>query len=120
MAEKKLTSLDALSNLLDPEKLKELQNSSSESNSSDEMVASEQDIRVWIEKNHRGGKIVTILKGFTCSDEALKDLGKKLKNHCGTGGTEKNGEIILQGHHADKVVAYLKSNGFKAKRAGGN
>ena len=50
MAGEKFTSLDALSNLLDPEKLKELQNSSTESNSTDEMLISEQDIRVWIEK----------------------------------------------------------------------
>ncbi len=81
--------------------------------------ASQQNLRVWIEKNHRGGKIATIVRGFEGSDKALKELGKKLKNHCGTGGSEKDGEIILQGNMADKVLVFLKNLGFQVKRAGG-
>lgn len=78
-----------------------------------------QNLRVWIEKNHRGGKIATIVRGFEGPEKELKELGKKLKNYCGTGGSEKDGEIILQGHQAEKVVKYLKDLGYSVKRAGG-
>ena len=80
---------------------------------------SEQTLRVWIEKKHRGGKTATIVRDFDGSDTALADLAKILKNKCGTGGSAKDGEIILQGAIADKVVALLKEMGYGVKKAGG-
>lgn len=76
-------------------------------------------LRIWLEKNHRGGKIVTLIKGFTGNEEGLKDLARKLKTSCGTGGSTKDGEILLQGDFRDKALTLLLSWGYQAKKAGG-
>lgn len=79
-----------------------------------------QKIRIWLETKHRGGKAATIITDFSGSDAEMKDLGKVLKNLCGTGGSVKDGEIIIQGDQRDKVLKYLLDKGFKqTKKAGG-
>ncbi len=79
----------------------------------------QQKLKVRLETKHRGGKTVTLVEGFTGKEEDLEDLGKKLKNYCGTGGSAKDGEIIIQGDQRDKVLQWLTKNGFKnAKRIG--
>ena len=76
----------------------------------------EQMLRVILETKHRAGKTVTIVYGFEGADADLEALGKSLKNFCGTGGAVKEGEIIIQGDHRQKVFQYLKQKGFaKAK-----
>ncbi len=76
----------------------------------------EQMLRVILETKHRAGKTVTIVYGFEGADADLEALGKALKNFCGTGGAVKEGEIIIQGDHRQKVFQYLKQKGFaKAK-----
>ena len=67
----------------------------------------------------RGGKTVTIIKGFEGSDENLKKLAKSLKSFCGVGCTIKNGDIIIQGNFRDKIMDYLKQQGHQVKRIGG-
>lgn len=67
----------------------------------------------------RGGKTVTIIKGFEGSDENLKKLAKELKSFCGVGGTIKNDDIIIQGNFRDKIMDYLKQQGHQVKRVGG-
>jgi translation initiation factor 1 len=90
-----------------------------EAPSNDETLASgQQDLRVWLEKNHRGGKTATVIKGFVGSDADLESLGKTLKTKCGTGGSAKDGEIIIQGDHREKIMTILAQLGYKAKKAG--
>ena len=76
-----------------------------------------QHLRVGIDRKGRGGKQVTVLSGFTGSEEDLAALGKRLKVKCGVGGTAKEGLITLQGDLRDKVVALLTEMGYNAKRA---
>lgn len=77
-----------------------------------------QDLRVWLERKG-GGKVVTAVKGFIGKTADLEALTKQLKGVCGSGGTAKDGEILLQGDHRDKVVSWLLAKGYKAKKAGG-
>lgn len=79
-------------------------------------------LRVFLDKKSRGGKVATIIRGFTDDDDLdqLKALGKKLKIKCGVGGAVKNNEIIIQGNHRDKVIDLLNTEGFKnVKKSGG-
>ncbi len=82
-------------------------------------VPEKQYLEAHFSKKGRGGKIVTVIKGFKGSDQALKALGKKLKNKLGVGGSVKNGEIIIQGNNREKVVKLLIEEGFKVKKIGG-
>lgn len=72
----------------------------------------QQRLRVSIEKNGRGGKVVTIVRGFVGSDEDLKQLGKMLKSKCGVGGSVKDGEVIVQGSLKERVVDLLRADGY--------
>lgn len=76
-------------------------------------------VRVMREKNGRGGKVVTVVRGLPLTDEALATLLKELKGKLGGGGTVKEGDLELQGDHRDRLVALLNERGFKAKAAGG-
>lgn len=71
-----------------------------------------QNLRVFIEKKNRGGKTATVVKGFTSSENDLKELAKMLKTRCGVGGNAKDGEIIIQGELKEKVIELLKKDGY--------
>jgi translation initiation factor 1 len=75
----------------------------------------QQSLRVTLESKHRAGKTVTLVLGFVGSESDLEELGKKLKNHCGTGGSAKDGEVILQGDQREKVKLWLLKNNYKVK-----
>ena len=77
----------------------------------------EQQLKVRLETKHRGGKTVTLVHNFVGKENELEELGKKLKNFCGTGGSAKDGEIIIQGDQREKVLQWLLKNGYeKSKR----
>ncbi len=71
-----------------------------------------QKLRVRLDTRHRAGKTVTLITGFVGKPEDLEDLGRKLKNHCGTGGTAKDGEIIIQGDQLQKINKHLTTLGY--------
>ena len=77
-----------------------------------------QALRVWRDSKHRGGKVVTIVRGFVGSDDDLRELGRTLKARCGVGGSVKDGEIIIQGDHRDRVTELLTAAGYGCKKAG--
>lgn len=68
-----------------------------------------------LEKKGRGGKQATIVTGFTCDDEALKQVASKLKRSLGVGGSARGGEILIQGDFRQRVLDELTSMGFKAR-----
>ena len=76
-------------------------------------------IRIRREVKGRGGKTVTVASGFQLDDDRLKQLAAELKRRCGTGGSAKNSEILIQGDHREAVLAALKKKGFAARLAGG-
>jgi translation initiation factor 1 len=81
--------------------------------------AEQQALRIWLERL-KGNKEATVVKGFVGSDDELADLAKLLKNKCASGGNAKDGIIILQGDHREKVLKTLLDLGFsKTKKAGG-
>lgn len=76
-------------------------------------------VRVSREKQGRGGKTVTVVRGLPLMPEPLAALGKKLRSACGTGGTTKDGLLELQGDQVERVLALLAAEGYRTRRAGG-
>jgi translation initiation factor 1 len=77
-----------------------------------------QDLRVWLERKG-GGKLATVVKGYIGPTDDLEQLARTLKTACGVGGGVKDGDILIQGDHRDKVIARLSALGFRSKKAGG-
>lgn len=90
-----------------------------EAQENENIANNQQKLIAKIEKKGRGGKTVTVIEGFIGSDDDLKNLGKSLKNKCGTGGSIKDGEILMQGDVRNKVVEILVKDGYKVKKSGG-
>ena len=89
---------------------------------SKEIIPDKTTLKIKLEKNQRGGKLVTVIHELPFNPPYFEELAKKLKNHCGTGGTYKkegSAQIELQGDQREKVEAYLNKLNFKTKRSGG-
>lgn len=86
------------------------------SNETQTLSPAEQQLVIKKDTKHRKGKVVTLVEGFEGKDEDLQKLGKKLKTACGAGGSAKEGVIIVQGDHQEKVREILKGWGYKLKK----
>lgn len=79
---------------------------------SDTLPKNQQKMRLNMERAGRGGKTVTLVKGFVGSEEDITALSKLLKQKCGVGGSVKDGEIIIQGDHRQRLIEILKKEGY--------
>jgi translation initiation factor 1 len=80
------------------------------------LAPAQQKLRVRLDTKQRAGKAVTLVTGFIGLPDDLEVLGKKLKNFCGTGGSVKDGEAIIQGDQRDKVLQWLLKNEYKQSK----
>lgn len=74
--------------------------------------ANQQKIKVLTSTKHRAGKVVTLITNLIDGEEEKEKIAKQLKTFCGTGGSYKEGEIIIQGDHKDKVLQWLQKQGY--------
>jgi translation initiation factor 1 len=72
----------------------------------------QQKLRVRLDTRQRAGKAVTLVEGHIGPASELEELGRRLKGHCGTGGSVKDGLIIIQGDQREKITQWLQKNGY--------
>jgi translation initiation factor 1 len=83
-----------------------------ENESEETILPQAQLLKIKLQTKHRAGKVVTLVQNYIGPDEEKESLCKKLKAFCGTGGSYKDGEIIIQGDQRDKVLQWLLKHGF--------
>ena len=82
------------------------------------LAPGQQQLRIYPDRRNRKGKTVTVITGFQGSTDDIKSLEKSLKSACGTGGTVKNGDILIQGDFVKKVADLLEKEGYRYKISG--
>ena len=87
-------------------------------NEEETLENNKQELKIWLDRKG-GGKLVSRVAGYIGKEEDLQVLKKSLQNICGTGGTIKDYEVLIQGDHRDKILAYLLKENYKAKKSGG-
>ncbi|MEO6231836.1 MAG: translation initiation factor [Ferruginibacter sp.] len=112
MAKSKLNSFGGLVYSTDPDFKTESDNIEEQ----ETLMPGQQKIKVRLDAKRRAGKVVTLVEGFIGKTSDMEDLGKKLKTFCGTGGSVKDSEIIVQGDNRDKVVQWLLKNGYTSSK----
>lgn len=118
MAKKKISSLSDLGGFVFSTNEKE-DFSAFKDEDNKTLASNEQFLEAHFSNKGRGGKTVTIIKGYQGIENDLKALGKLLKTKCGVGGSAKDGEIIIQGNYRDKIIDILTKEGYQVKRVGG-
>ena len=83
--------------------------------SAEDKTTSQPRLDIIFEKKGRGGKMATIVTGFTMSDDDVAALASKMKSSLGTGGSSRGGEILIQGDKRDAVLKFLTKQGYKAR-----
>lgn len=78
----------------------------------DTLPKEKQKLKVTLDTKQRAGKVVTFIDGFVGNNDDLEVLGKQLKTKCGTGGSVKDGYIMIQGDYKVKVITWLKEWGY--------
>jgi len=94
-------------------------NFENENESTETLPPAQQRLIIKLDTKQRAGKIVTLVEGFIGKEDDLRDLEKKLKSACGTGGSSKDRQIIIQGDHREKTMLWLKKNGYSNTKKSG-
>lgn len=91
-------------------------NLSNEGESIEPLPPKEQLLTVFLDKKNRAGKAVSIIKGFSMKEDEIEDIARQLKSFCGSGGSSKDNEIIIQGDHREKMLQWLMRKGYSKTR----
>lgn len=91
-------------------------NFSEENQTAESLTPNEQLLTIILDKKHRGGKMVSIINGFSMKDDEIEALAKELKTFCGSGGSVKDNEIIIQGDHREKILQWMVKKGYSKTR----
>jgi translation initiation factor 1 len=97
----------------------DLREQASEPKTTQSLPPQQQTVYLHRESKGRAGGTVTVVKKLVLSEQDRKQLVKKLKQVCATGGTVKGDVIEIQGEHREKVASALKKMGYQVKIAGG-
>lgn len=87
-----------------------------ESRPEETLPPKQQKLRVSLDTKQRAGKAVTLVTGFIGKTNDLETLGKQLKTYCGTGGSVKDGEVIIQGDQREKIGQWLAGKGYSSTK----
>jgi translation initiation factor 1 len=103
----KLRSLSDLDQLL-PESERNKPTASTPKDSS-EHSGKGKTVRVRLETAGRKGKSVTVVSGLQHNPQTIEEIARILKQHCGAGGTVKEGNIEIQGDQRETVSKKLRT-----------
>ncbi len=103
----KLRSLSDLQSLLPQE------NKSVQAPDSGEHDGKGKSVHVVLDKKGRKGKTVTVISGLQHNPATMEEIARTLKQHCGAGGSVKNGNIEIQGDQRERATQKLRSMNYK-------
>ncbi|MGA3245330.1 MAG: translation initiation factor [Bacteroidota bacterium] len=69
-------------------------------------------VRIRLDTKGRKGKSVTLVEGLQHNPATLGEIARILKQHCGAGGTVKDGQIEIQGDQRERVAEKLREMNY--------